>query len=320
MDIGRGKVALSCQSVLRSVVFVLANFHPALMASAQEATELFICYSRRDTPIVERVVAALEARGCRCWLDRHGIAGSDDWRNSTALALNSARAVLFFAPESSYQSRHVAKELSLAEQKLHRIIPLRLDRTPIPPGQFQLILAGIHYINFSTKNSRPAIEKIIEALASIDEEDESDENAPVIRKSEGFQKRVKKSSTRLVMLSLAIVIVAVAAGIYKFGLPVKAEESSEPDNAAQLIPSPAVTETPRVVQEKHEEKFPSAEENATTSNPENINTPSAPVEIKKVEKLTPPEPVANPEVEGAESPGKLKPALDGPIQILPPGS
>lgn len=290
------------------------------MASAQEATELFICYSRRDTPIVERVVAALEARGCRCWLDRHGIAGSDAWRNSTALALNSARAVLFFASESSYQSRHVAKELSLAEQKLHRIIPLRLDRTPIPPGQFQLILAGIHYINFSAKNSRPAIEKIIEALASIDEEDESDENAPVNRKSIGAEKPDKKSPARFVMLLLVAVMIVAAAWIYKFGLPAKTEESSELDNAAQLVPSPPVPETPLVVAVKPQEKSLTSEENPKTEIQADKNPVSTPVEIKKVEKPKPSESVAHPEVHGAESPGKLKPALDGPIQILPPGS
>src|SRR4051794_3969448 len=89
--------------------------------------QVFVCYSRADLGTVDPVVAELVKRGHTIWIDRVGIVGSQTWRATIVEALANCRAVLFFGSQASYDSRHVATELTLAEEAGTPILPVLLD-------------------------------------------------------------------------------------------------------------------------------------------------------------------------------------------------
>jgi hypothetical protein len=41
---------------------------------------VFISYSRRDTEVVEKIIAELEAAGIEVWVDREAIKAGKQWR------------------------------------------------------------------------------------------------------------------------------------------------------------------------------------------------------------------------------------------------
>src|SRR6187551_488946 len=120
---------------------------------------VFVCYSRTDLVVVDRVIAELEKQGHRIWIDRTGIVGSQTWRAKIVEAMQQCRAVLFFGSRASYDSRHVATELTLAEEALKPIVPVLLDDTP-PDGDMRYFLARLHHLKLCGSDQSCAIELI----------------------------------------------------------------------------------------------------------------------------------------------------------------
>lgn len=140
----------------------------------------FICYSRRDSGLVERICAALEMQGVSCWMDKESIAGSDVWRRSVVEGIRETDGVIFFASESSYQSTHVARELTVASEQFKRILPVRLDDSA-PVGEFVLLLAGIQWVRYSAPTHGSDVARIIQALNTAAGTDRSGTRAPSAR-------------------------------------------------------------------------------------------------------------------------------------------
>jgi len=72
------------------------------MATSRENSRVFISYSRKDSLVfADQLVAALEAYGYEPIIDRHGIAGAEDWRSRLGSLILNADTVLFvLSPES----------------------------------------------------------------------------------------------------------------------------------------------------------------------------------------------------------------------------
>ena len=81
----------------------------------------FISYSRKDTPFVERLEAALNARGISTWRDATSIPGGDDWYQNIVTGLTNAYAVICIVTPNADESKWVRRE------------QLRADEDGIPP-------------------------------------------------------------------------------------------------------------------------------------------------------------------------------------------
>lgn len=131
----------------------------------QSQQYLFVCYSRRDLEQVDHVVAELEKQGHRIWVDRKGITGSQTWRARIVEALCQCQAVLFFGSASSFTSRHVATELTLAEESAKPIVPILLDDAQWS-GDMSYFMARPHRLKLNGKDYRQLILEINAALAA----------------------------------------------------------------------------------------------------------------------------------------------------------
>jgi hypothetical protein len=56
---------------------------------------VFISYSRDDQDFTDQLDAALDTYGYDCVIDRHGIAGGEDWRRRLGGLISEADTVVF---------------------------------------------------------------------------------------------------------------------------------------------------------------------------------------------------------------------------------
>jgi hypothetical protein len=100
--------------------------------------DIFISYRKTDGDEVARVVAAFEAAGLSCWIDRRLEAG-DIWDDAIEREMNAAKCVVVFWSPESVLSRWVRTE---ATEGLERgiLVPVMLDGAR-PPLAFKLVQA-----------------------------------------------------------------------------------------------------------------------------------------------------------------------------------
>lgn len=85
---------------------------------------MFISYSRRDRGIVERLAAALEARGRSAWVDWADIPPTAEWMAEITAAIDAADTVVVVLSPDSVASPVCSQELVAAAGSNKRIVPL----------------------------------------------------------------------------------------------------------------------------------------------------------------------------------------------------
>ncbi|MDX2139536.1 MAG: SUMF1/EgtB/PvdO family nonheme iron enzyme [Chloroflexota bacterium] len=114
---------------------------------------LFISYSRKDFPIVDRLRNDLRDHGIDVWIDKVGLTpGTFSWEQALRDAIRNADAVLLCASTDSRESPYVRDEVALAKQAQKLIYPAWvageewLDCIPLGLGGTQFAdLRGEHY-------------------------------------------------------------------------------------------------------------------------------------------------------------------------------
>lgn len=133
-------------------------------------SDVFISYSRQsDIEFVDRLSAALEARGQEVWVDRAGIFPSSPWRPEIEQAILEAHAFVFVISPSSVASDYCRAELDRATELGKRIVPILASPTPlasIPPE-----LAALHFLSFIDDQQSPevggAFERQVDRLVEV---------------------------------------------------------------------------------------------------------------------------------------------------------
>src|SRR5882757_3661540 len=107
--------------------------------------EIFISYRRADEAWARLLHAQLQAEGVEAWYDAQ-IGAGQDWRITTAKALEASQIFVLLFSENAAQSSDIAKELAAAVMEKKLIIPVRLQNIS-PKGAFLYELASRNWIN-----------------------------------------------------------------------------------------------------------------------------------------------------------------------------
>jgi len=120
--------------------------------------QLFISYTRKDEPFVQKLAAALEGCGVSLWYDRKGIGAGSQWEAELLNALNKVDLLLLILTPESLQSVWVKREWELALKQSKPIFPILYTPLvqPLPPE-----LAGIQHLDF---NKFPTFEAFVNAV------------------------------------------------------------------------------------------------------------------------------------------------------------
>lgn len=105
--------------------------------------DAFLSYSREDEPRVRLLQDALAAEGLRLWRDREQIRAGDGWISRLEQGLRRSRAIILFVSQTALASDWVQREWNVALTLGMRILPVRLDGSPLP-----VILSPIQFVEF----------------------------------------------------------------------------------------------------------------------------------------------------------------------------
>ena len=127
--------------------------------------DVFISYHRNSSAeLVENIVAALEARGIRCWYAPRDV--ESKYAGDIVRAIEDCRIFLLIMNEYSTHSEHVLNEINYAFNRFHqkeaiRLLPFRTDKNELS-DDVKYYLGRIHCLD----GSEPPEEERIEALIS----------------------------------------------------------------------------------------------------------------------------------------------------------
>jgi len=105
-----------------------------------ESHFLFVSYSREDEFLIAPVVDLLRLTDTRVFRDRDSIRPGDEWRTAIQNAIHQSTECLIFCAHSAI-STEVRREMDFALQLRKRMVPVRLDDSPLTGGlqDFQAI-------------------------------------------------------------------------------------------------------------------------------------------------------------------------------------
>ena len=130
--------------------------------------DVFISYSRRDEPFVERLREALAGSDKDVWVDREDIGPAVVWRREIELGIEGADVFAFVISPDSLRSEPCRREREYAQARNKRIVPL-LRREPdgiaVPEE-----LASRNYIYFRTDEEfAPGVASVLAAIDDLPE-------------------------------------------------------------------------------------------------------------------------------------------------------
>jgi hypothetical protein len=96
--------------------------------------DVFISYSRRDTPIADQICAAFDRAGISYFIDRQGIGGGVEFPKVLAPAIKNCKVFLLLASENSYNSSFTRREITYAFKKKNgeNMLPYIIDGCEMP--------------------------------------------------------------------------------------------------------------------------------------------------------------------------------------------
>ena len=127
------------------------------MMSRDKSPMLFVSHHSSKLEVAEHVERALNVKGVRCWIAPRDVEPGASFARAIPHAIGDSSAVLLLFCSNSAKSRHVERELILADQLGKAIIPLRLER--IDPGELSYHLAASQWIDWLEQRDE-AIDRI----------------------------------------------------------------------------------------------------------------------------------------------------------------
>lgn len=126
---------------------------PASQETSSDAT-VFISYSRKDMGFVDRLDAALQARGIRTLVDRVAIEIGEPWRKRLQDLIARAETIVFVLSPDSVASKVCAEEVDWGKRLGKRFIPVvarRIDDPRVPEA-----LSELNYVYLDEEESYEA--------------------------------------------------------------------------------------------------------------------------------------------------------------------
>jgi TIR domain-containing protein len=101
---------------------------------------VFISYALSDAATADQVRLILHESGISCWIAPREAQPGETWVASIDSAMSEVKALLLLFSSAANTSRHVARELQLAEAANIRTLCVRIDQAE-PSGNIQYFLA-----------------------------------------------------------------------------------------------------------------------------------------------------------------------------------
>ena len=133
--------------------------------------QIFISYASdkndshayRDRQAADKVYAALEAEGIRCWAAHRDILPGDNWLAAIIGAIEKSKILVLIFSSNANQSQWVQDEIKLALEEKIRIIPFRIDDVS-PEEELKILKVRCQWLDAFTPPIEEHIGKLVEAV------------------------------------------------------------------------------------------------------------------------------------------------------------
>ncbi len=125
---------------------------------------VFISYSRKDKPFVQKLNEALDQAGVHAWVDWEGIELASDWMETIKEAIQGSDAFLFVISPDSLKSNICAQELEFGISLNKKLIPV-LYREPDKDSTMHEKLASTNWVYLrSEDNLEETLPRLVQSI------------------------------------------------------------------------------------------------------------------------------------------------------------
>lgn len=127
--------------------------------------DVFICYSRKDMAVADKVTKAFDAAGISYFIDRQEMEGGLESSKVHATAIKESAVFLFLASKNSYESKYTRNEVVYAFNKKEnpQIIPYIIDGSTLP-DELELTFSSFKCRNMRNHSIQTVVEDVLEKI------------------------------------------------------------------------------------------------------------------------------------------------------------
>ena len=125
----------------------------------------FISYSSSDIERVEQICALLKEEKATYWLAREHIRPGEEHARAIPRAIRNSRVVLVAFSKTADRSRHISRELTLADDYGKKIIPVRLEK--YEPKNLKYYLKTAQWVEFHGISADGGTQQLRDLAANV---------------------------------------------------------------------------------------------------------------------------------------------------------
>ena len=126
---------------------------------------IFISHSSKDAKLALHVASYLERHGLRCWFTPRDVDPAKDWDQAILEAIEGCSAMLLLFSGNSDSSRHVRREVHLADNAKKFLLTLRLES--VQPDKLSYFLNLSQWIDWMDRRDE-TLEQVYATLKMLE--------------------------------------------------------------------------------------------------------------------------------------------------------
>lgn len=134
------------------------------------SADIFLSYSQNDSQKVIEVREFLESLGFAIWFDSRTLHGGENWSEEIIRGIKESRLFLLALSGHSNSSRHVKRELTIADEEKKPIIPFLLPPPIEPSGTIRYFLTGLQKLMIDSPDGLNDLAQCIRERLPLSEE------------------------------------------------------------------------------------------------------------------------------------------------------
>src|SRR5437773_8847230 len=109
------------------------------------AHDVFISFSSKERSLADRVVAAIEASGTRCWIAHRDAPPGVPYGEAIVDAIGAAKMVLLVLTRHSNESEHVLREIERGANERKKLLVFQAEQVKLSKG-LSYFICPVHWL------------------------------------------------------------------------------------------------------------------------------------------------------------------------------
>jgi TIR domain len=128
--------------------------------------DVFVSHSAQDKPTAEAAVAALEAKGVRCWIAPRDVVPGSDWGASIVDAIDNCQVMVLIFSANANESPQIRREVERAVSKGKSIIPVRIQDV-VPTQGLAYFMGSVHWLDALTPPLEQHLQRLVASVKAL---------------------------------------------------------------------------------------------------------------------------------------------------------